>query len=50
MEINNNFFATKTTKDLKLPEKFKPQADLSEIKITFDKAINTGNLEEFLNL
>lgn len=49
LELNKNFVEVKTTKDLKIPTSFKPNSNLAEIKILFDKVINTGNLEEFLN-
>lgn len=48
LEINKNFVQTKTTKDLKVPENFAPNLSFEEIKILFDKVINTGKLQEFI--
>lgn len=47
LELNNNFVQTKTTNDLKIPEQFKVGMPIGEIKVLFDRVINSGKLQEF---
>ena len=48
LEINNNFTKVKTTNDLKIPEYFKPNTSIEEIKELFDEITVSGNLEKFI--